>query len=82
MVNSVLPGHTSTERLTSLAEAMACREQSTPDKITERWVSTIPAQRLGHPSEIANAVAFLASPAAGYINGVALPVDGGFTGCL
>ena len=41
-----------------------------------------PAQRVGQPEEVANAVAFLASPAADFINGINLPVDGGRTPCL
>jgi len=45
-------------------------------------ISHIPAGRFGRPEELAAAIAFLASPAAAYINGINLPVDGGRTGCL
>ena len=45
-------------------------------------VASVPAQRFAEPAEIAAAIAFLASPAAGYVNGINLPVDGGRTQSL
>jgi 3-oxoacyl-[acyl-carrier protein] reductase len=45
-------------------------------------INTVPAKRLGNAEEIANLVAFLASPAAAYVNGVSIPVDGGRTGTI
>lgn len=45
----------------------------------DQWLSTIPRGRPGEPREVANAIAFLASEAASYINGVVLPVDGGWS---
>ena len=45
-------------------------------------LSSVPAKRFGKAEEVANAIAFLCSPAAGYINGVNVPVDGGRTGTL
>jgi len=43
---------------------------------------TAPLRRVAQPAEVANAICFLASPAASYISGINLPVDGGRTGCL
>ena len=76
-VNNVLPGFTGTARLRSLFESNAKRSGRSPDEISEEAVRKIPAGRFAQPEEIANAVAFLASPAASYINGINLPVDGG-----
>ena len=45
-------------------------------------LATIPAARFADAEEVANAVAFLSTPAAAYINGINLPVDGGRLGCL
>ena len=76
-VNNVLPGYTRTARLDYLFGKQAERNDSTADDILKQTVSTIPAGRLGEPAEFAAAVAFLCSPAAAYINGINLPVDGG-----
>lgn len=76
-VNNVLPGFTETERLESLISGRAGKEGSTPDAVAEAMRESVPMKRFGAPEEIANAVAFLASPAASYISGINLPVDGG-----
>ncbi len=81
-VNNVLPGGTSTERLNSLFAKEADRHGVSQDAIRKEWLSKIPAGRFADASEIAKAVAFLASPHAAYINGINLPVDGGRTGSL
>jgi 3-oxoacyl-[acyl-carrier protein] reductase len=81
-VNNVLPGGTNTVRLSSLLEKKAERLGSTVDAVTQEWLDEIPMGRFAEPEEIASAAAFLASPAASYINGVSLPVDGGRTGSL
>ncbi len=81
-VNSVLPGYTETDRLAELFRGKAARTGHSIDAIKAEAVASIPAGRLGAASEIAAAVAFLASPAAAYVNGIQLPVDGGRLGCL
>ena len=76
-VNNILPGFTDTERLSSLIESKSNAGNISIDVVTETMKSTIPLKRFGRPEETAKAIAFLASPAAGYINGVSLAVDGG-----
>ncbi len=81
-VNNVLPGATLTDRLRSLMENRARSLGVTPRDIEQSMKAEIPARRFAQPEEIAAAVGFLASPAAAYITGVSLTVDGGRTTCL
>jgi 3-oxoacyl-[acyl-carrier protein] reductase len=81
-VNNVLPGFTDTARLDSLFAAKAEKLGKSKDDVLKAAIATIPAGRLGEAAEIAAAVAFLATPAAAYINGINLPVDGGRTPSL
>jgi 3-oxoacyl-[acyl-carrier protein] reductase len=54
----------------------------TEEQIANAMKSSVPANRFGQANEVANAVAFLCSPAAAYVNGINLPVDGGRTASL
>lgn len=81
-VNNVLPGATKTIRLTSIIKNKAEKEGKSVSEVEKSMLSAIPAGRFGLAEEIANAACFLASPAAAYINGVSIPVDGGRTGSL
>jgi 3-oxoacyl-[acyl-carrier protein] reductase len=81
-VNNVLPGATSTARLQGIISNKSEKLKTSSETITQEMLEEIPAGRFAEAEEIAAAVAFLASPAAAYINGINLPVDGGRTGCL
>ncbi|MDQ3289794.1 MAG: SDR family oxidoreductase [Bacteroidota bacterium] len=81
-VNNVLPGATVTGRHTSLIQAKAQKTGQSIEQIESEMLAGIPAKRFGSSAEVAAAAAFLASPAAAYINGINIPVDGGRTGNL
>lgn len=81
-VNAILPGSIRTRRLEDLWQYQA-RQLGVPvEEVVARTIAQIPAGRIGQPEEIAAVALFLASPAAGYITGVSIPVDGGRTRCL
>lgn len=81
-VNSLLPGFISTSRLDTVAEGFAAREGVSKEQMVEKMKDSVPAKRFGEPSEIAAVAAFVASPAASYLNGIIIPVDGGRTGAI
>ena len=81
-VNNVLPGATNTKRLEDIIKNKAAKQGITKDAMAEKEKSIIPMRRFGEASEFADVVGFLASPAAGYVTGINLPVDGGRTSCL
>lgn len=81
-VNNVLPGFTKTVRADYIIEKRVKDTGKSEDEIMAELVKEIPVGRIGQPGEFGAAVAFLCSPAAGYINGINLPVDGGRLTCL
>ncbi|MGG9962977.1 SDR family oxidoreductase [Ferruginibacter sp. SUN106] len=81
-VNNVLPGFTKTSRADYVIGKKAKDTGKTEEQILAELVAEIPAGRIGQPEEFGAAVAFLCSPAAAYINGINVPVDGGRLGCL
>jgi 3-oxoacyl-[acyl-carrier protein] reductase len=81
-VNNVLPGATNTIRLQQIAEVKSAKTgDSIPDIFSEMALES-PMKRIAEPEEVANVVAFLASDAASYVNGINIPVDGGRTKSL
>ena len=76
-VNTILPGYTRTARLAALFEGRARRAGMTPQEVESDAIRTIPMARLAGAEEIAAVAVFLATPAASYVTGVNLPVDGG-----
>lgn len=78
-VNNVLPGSTITGRLKAVITAGAKARNVPEATVEQEWLNEIPMKRFGEASEIAALAAFLASPAASYITGTSIPVDGGKT---
>jgi 3-oxoacyl-[acyl-carrier protein] reductase len=81
-VNNILPGLTETQRLNDLVKHTAASVKKEIQVVETQLKETIPMKRFGKPEEIANMIAFLASPAASYVNGVNIAVDGGRTPAL
>ncbi|OOG57334.1 SDR family NAD(P)-dependent oxidoreductase [Rhodanobacter sp. C03] len=81
-VNNVLPGYTRTQRLAGLLAAQAAASGRNEDEVAQGMLATVPARRFGEASEIAAVIAFLCTPAAAYVNGVSIAVDGGRTRAL
>ncbi len=76
-VNNIAPGPIHTERIEALTRSIADKEGITFEEAFSRWVTRVPAGRLGKPEEVAKLAAFLASDDAGFINGTTIQIDGG-----
>ena len=81
-VNNVLPGYTRTQRLDQILHDRAQATGQTEEQIAKGMLATVPAGRFAEAAETGAVIAFLCSPAAGYVNGINVPVDGGRTKSL
>lgn len=81
-VNAVLPGYTLTERQDELAAAASSRTGKAKEEIFEMWKANTTIGRMAEPGEIGEVVGFLCSPAASYVTGQAITVDGGYVKSL
>jgi 3-oxoacyl-[acyl-carrier protein] reductase len=81
-VNAVLPGYTLTERQNELATAASSRTGKGKDEIFKMWEANTTIGRMAEPEEIGEVVGFLCSPAASYVTGQAITVDGGYVKSL
>jgi 3-oxoacyl-[acyl-carrier protein] reductase len=81
-VNNVLPGATRTQRLQSIISNNAQKKNKEVEEVEKEMMHEIPAKRFGEAAEVAAVAAFLATPAAAYVTGVSIPVDGGRTGSI
>jgi 3-oxoacyl-[acyl-carrier protein] reductase len=76
-INNILPGFTDTDRLGSLAGSISSRTGESMEEVQDKWMNSVPIQRLIHPLETAAAVTWLCLPSSGAIRGTSLAVDGG-----
>jgi 3-oxoacyl-[acyl-carrier protein] reductase len=81
-VNNLLPGFIQTKRLEQLMGVRAQKANVSTEKVIAQLATSIPAARIGAPEDLGNMAAFLASDLASYINGVNIPIDGGFLSTL
>jgi len=77
-VNSVLPGYTRTGRQDEIALAAAARTGKSTEEIVAGWIANTPLGRMAEPAEIGEVIGFLCTPAASYVTGQAMVVDGGY----
>ncbi|MES1220335.1 MAG: SDR family oxidoreductase, partial [Bacteroidota bacterium] len=81
-VNNILPGYTKTQRIDSMIAGTAEKLNVEKEEVQKDMEKDIPMKRFAEPEEIASIAAFIASPAASYVNGASIVVDGGKTGSI
>lgn len=81
-VNNVLPGSTMTPRLEQIIRNRSEKSGKTFEQVKEEMMAEVPLRRISEAHEVAAMIAFLASPAASYVSGTSIPVDGGRTGSI
>jgi 3-oxoacyl-[acyl-carrier protein] reductase len=77
-VNAVLPGYTRTDRQEELAAAASARTGKPKQEIVAGWIGNTPMGRMAEPEEIGEVIGFLCTPAASYLTGQSIAVDGGY----
>lgn len=81
-INGIAPGRVATDRIRELDAAAAARTGATPDSVTAGVIARIPLGRYGDPTEVGRLGTFLLSPAASYVTGAIVPIDGGLVRSL
>ena len=76
-INGLTPGRFTTPRIVEVDEATAARTGRSTEEVRSATIARIPLGRYGDPAELGRLAAFLLSPAASYLTGAIVPIDGG-----